>query len=97
MWFKYYQIMYGETLDSHCGISNGTMKYSIGKPIFAVYLPLKLFPATVANADIGSLKSLHTFLKTCLSHMLHVVKFVQNRMVQTTQNFELFDRKPGFF
>ena len=35
----------------------------MGKSIFAVNLPLKLFPATVANVDIESLKSLHTFLK----------------------------------
>ena len=56
---------------------------------FGVDLPLKLFRATVANADIGSLKSLHTFLTKCLYHML--VKFEQNRMVQTTRNFELFD------
>ena len=52
---------------------------------------LKLFPATVANADIGSLKPLHTFLKRCLYHML--VKFEQNCTVQTTQNFTLFDTK----
>ena len=46
------------------------------KIIFAVNLQLKLFPATVANTDIGSLKSLHdTFLKNCLYHML--VKFEQ--------------------
>ena len=65
------------------------------KSIFAVNLPLKLFRATVANADIGSLKSLHKFLYKCLYHML--VKFDQNRMVQTTRNFELFDKKkPGF-
>ena len=25
------------------------------------------------------------------------VKFEQNRMVQTTRNFELFDRKRGFY
>ena len=25
-----------------------------------------------------------------------LVKFEQNRMVQTTQNFKLFDKKPGF-
>ena len=38
------------------------IKYPIGKSIFAVNLPVKLFPTTVAYADIGSLKSLHTFL-----------------------------------
>ena len=26
-----------------------------------------------------------------------LVKFEQNRMVQTTRNCELFDKKPGFF
>ena len=46
---------------------------------------LKLFHATVANADIGSLKSLHTFLE--IYHM--PVKFEQNHMVQTTRSFEL--------
>ena len=45
---------------------------------------------TIADADIGGQKSLHTFDKY-LNHML--VKFEQNRMVQTIQNFELFDKK----
>ena len=74
---------------SNVKISNSNIKCPIGKSIFVVNLPLKLFCATVANTDIGSLKSLHTFLKICLYHM--AVKFQQNRMVQTTQNFELFD------
>ena len=57
---------------------------------------MKFFPATVANADIGSLKSLHTFLKNCLFHI--PVKIEQSRMVETTQNFELFDiKKKQFF
>ena len=75
-------------------ISNGNIKCPIGKLIFAVNLPLNSFHATVANADIESLKSLNTFLTKCLYHML--VKFEQNRMVQATQYFELFDKKPGF-
>ena len=78
-----------------CIVPTILLKYPIGKSILEVNLPLKLFPATVASADIGSLKFLHTFLKKCLYHML--VKFEQNRMVQTTQNFELFDKKPRFF
>ena len=53
-----------------------------------------VFPATISNADIRSLKSLHTFLKECLYHML--VEFEQNRMVQTTRNFKLFNKKPRF-
>ena len=76
-------------------ISNGTIEYLIAKSIFAVNLPLKLFRAIFANADIGSLKSRHTFLKKCLYHML--VQFEQNRMVPTTHNFEFFDKKTGFF
>ena len=61
---------------------------------FAVNSPLKRFRATVANADTGSLKSLHTLFKKCLYHI--PLKFEQNRMVQTTQNLELFDKKLGF-
>ena len=45
----------------------------------------------IADADIGSLKSLHTLFDKYLDHML--VKFEQNRMVQSIQNFELFDQK----
>ena len=44
---------------------------------------------TIADADIGSLKSLHTLFGEYLDHML--VKFEQNRIVRTIQNFELFD------
>ena len=69
-----------------------TIKYPIGKSIFAVNLPLKPFHASVANADIGNLKSLHTLFDKYLDHML--VKFEQNNcMVQTTRNFELFGKK----
>ena len=57
-------------------ISNGNIKYPSGKSICAVNLPLKLFPATVPNADIGGQKSLHTLFDKYLDHML--VKFEQN-------------------
>ena len=83
-----------ERLQTYVSISNGNIKYPIGKLIFAVNLPLKLFPASVAIADIGSLKSLHTLFVKYLDHML--VKFEQNCMVQTTRKFELFDKKPSF-
>ena len=46
---------------------------------------------TIADADIGSLKSLHTSFHKYLDHML--VKFEQNCMVRTIQNFALFDKK----
>ena len=47
----------------------------------------------ISNGDIASLKSLHTLFDKYLNHML--VKFEQNRRVQTLQNFELFDKKNG--
>ena len=78
-------------LTSNVSISNGNIKCPIGKSIFAVNLTLKLFRATVSNADTGSLKSLHTLFDMYMNHML--VKFEQNRMVQNIQNFELFDKK----
>ena len=59
-----------ETLKtSNVSISNGNIKYLIGKSIFTVNLPLKLSPATVVNADIGSIKSLHTLFDKYLDHM----------------------------
>ena len=79
---------------TNVSISHGNIKHPIGKSIFAVNLPFKLFPATVANADIGSLKSLHTLFDKYLDHML--AKFEQNYMVQPTRNFELFDKKRVF-
>ena len=78
-------------LTSDVSISNGNIKYPIEKLIFAVNFPLKLLPATVTNADIGSLKSLHKLFDKYLDHLL--VKFEQNYMVQTTRNFEVFDKK----
>ena len=78
-------------LTSNVSISNGNIKFQIGKSNFALNLPFKLFPATVANADIESPKSFHTLFDKCSDYML--VKFDQNRMVQNIQNFELFDKK----
>ena len=46
---------------------------------------------TISDADIESLKSLHTLFDKYLDHML--VKFEQNHMVRTIQNLDLFDKK----
>ena len=46
---------------------------------------------TIAFADIGCLKSLHTLFDKYLDHML--VEFEQKRMVRTIKNFVLFDKK----
>ena len=53
----------------------------------------RVFYVTIADADIGSLKSLHTLFGKYLDHML--VKCEQNRMVRTVRNFVLFDKKNG--
>ena len=72
------------------------VKYPIGKSIFAVNLPLKLFRATVANFDLEILiLSIPSFKNVCRPTTCSQ-KFEQNRMVQTTRNFELFDQKSGF-
>ena len=47
---------------------------------------------TIADADIGSLKSFHTLFDKYLDLML--VKFEQNRMVQTIQNFVVLPSLP---
>ena len=67
------------------GYSNGEIKYPIGKSIFAVNLPLKLFPSTSTIADISGRKVFHTLFDKHLDHML--MKFQQNHMVRT-QLFE---------
>ena len=81
---------------SNVSINNDNIKCPIGKSIFAVNLPLKLFRATVANADTGSLKSLHTLFYMYLDYML--TKFDLNRMGQNVHKFELlkFDQKKSF-
>ena len=56
-------------------------------------MPLKLFRATVANAEIHCKAKISPYIiwYVSLDHMM--VKFEQIRMVETTQNFELFDKK----
>ena len=55
---------------SNVSVSNGNTKCPIGKSIFAVNLTLKLFRATVANSDTGSLKSLHALFVWILVEIL---------------------------
>ena len=72
MWSKYLSKMYG---DNRLPMS-ASVKCLIGKSIFAVNLPLKLFRVTVKNADTGILKSLQTLFDTHWDHML--TKFEPN-------------------
>ena len=53
--------------------------------------PIRAFYVTIADADIGSLNSLHTLSDKYLDQML--VKFERNCIVRTIQNFVLFDKK----
>ena len=53
-------------------------------------MPLKLFDAAIANADTASLLLFHTYL----DHM--PAKFEPNRIVQSVQNFEFFDKNRNF-
>ena len=52
---------------------------------------LKLFLVNAADADTGSLKSLHSFPKGVF--VAHAGKIKQNR---TTRNLELFGKKSRF-
>ena len=56
---------------SNVSVSNGNLKYPIGKSIFSVNLPLKLFCATVAKyANTESRKSLRTLFDTYLDYII---------------------------
>ena len=63
---------------SNVSTNNGNIKCPIGKSIFCSKFAVKTLRATVANADIGSLKSLHTFLK-------NKTKTKTNRQTQKTK------------
>ena len=45
---------------SNVSVNNGSIKFPIRKSIFTVDLPIKIFLATVINADTGTLKFLVT-------------------------------------
>ena len=59
-----------------------------GKFTTNIDFPIGHFYVIIADAEIGSRKSLHILFDKYLVHML--VKFKQNRMVRTIQGFQLF-------
>ena len=61
-------------------MANLLQKLSFRSDIFVV----------ITDADIRTLKSLHTLFDKHLDHML--LKFKQNRMVGNIQNFERFGK-----
>ena len=87
--------MYGETLHFQCQHQQWQHEIPGRKINFCSKFTIKTLLCYLANADIGTLNSLHKFLKKCLSHTL--VKFEQNSMVQTTQKFELLTKNLFFF
>ena len=90
MWSKYLSNNVWRDFDIQCRHQNANLMFS-GKIFFAVNLLLKVFHAAIANVDIGRLKSLHKLFDKYLGRI--GVKFEENRMVQTTQNFELLTKK----
>ena len=62
--------MYGETLNFQCPHQQWYYKIPDRKINFCSKFAVKTLPVTVANADIGSLKSLHTLFDKFLDHML---------------------------
>ena len=63
-----------------------------GKFTGNIYFPIdRVFYVTIADVDIGNLKSLNALFNKFLDHML--VTFEQNRMIRTIHNFKLFDKK----
>ena len=68
-------------------VSNGNLKYPIGKYIFAVNLPSKLFRATVANTLFDILKYLDYMLP----------KFEPNCIVQNVRNLSFWTKKKELF
>ena len=80
---------------SNVSVSKGSIKCPIGKSIFTVNLPIKLFHATVANADTENLKSLHTLFDAYLDNI--PAKFEPNRMIRNVQNFQFFWTKTWVF
>ena len=63
MWSSTSQKIMERLKTSDVSISDGNIKYPIEKSIFAVNLLLKLFRVAVGNADLESLKTLHSFLE----------------------------------
>ena len=80
MWYKYLSNNvlrdFGLPLSA---LANGGREETYRQLLRKLIFPIGYFYITIADADIGSLKSLHTLFDKYLDHML--VQFEQNRMV----------------
>ena len=85
--------MYGETLNFQCPHCNGSREKFERQLYCENWFSERVFYVTIADADIRSLKSLHTLFSKYLDHLL--VKFEQNCTIRPIQNIELFDKKNG--
>ena len=91
MWFKYLSNnVWRDFRLKNVSVSNGNLKFPIGKPIFAVNLSLKLSRTTVTNATTESLKSLHTLFDTFSDYIL--AKFEPNRIVWNVQKLNYWTK-----
>ena len=89
--FKIYKQTFSRNVWRDSRLPMSTLATVAGKNFNDKFLQKIIFRSGIVDADIGSLKSLHTLFDKLLDHML--VKFEQNRMVRTVHNFELFDKK----
>ena len=69
--------MYGETLEFQCQHSNGNIKCPIGKSVFAVNLPLKLFRAICVNGLCQTIAQKEPYLVLKLSSQENTQRFPQ--------------------
>ena len=88
--------MYEGTLDFQCQHPGSALATVAGESCKSKFTAKIDFPIgyciiiTIADADIASLKSLYTLISIWT---IHAGEFEQTRMVQTIQNFKLFDKK----
>ena len=75
---------------SNVSISNGSREEFWQQSYCKNWFSDRVFYIIIADANIGSLKTLHTLFNEYLDYML--VKFEQYRVVRTIHNFELFDK-----
>ena len=80
---------------SNVSISNGSSEGFQRQIYCKNWFSDRAFYVTIADADIKSLKSLHTSFDKYLDHML--VKFEQNCMGRTIQNLEFLQKNGKAF
>ena len=86
-----YQIIYEKLTTSGVSICNGSTEEFWWQIYCKNWFSDREFYVTITEADLGSLKFLHTLFGKYLNHML--VKFEQKFIVRNIHNFKLFGKK----